>query len=156
MKYLHLKGKRQMDTITENDIKEAIDAVVQDIIEDFESKPDTDREELIERMDEECDTMFGQLVQHGLISDYDEDDLVRTAQPCAAIIQYAKKHAWVEDDRGLWEGLTYGIAASIAFFSLRNCLYKALADAGHDSNEEYPFAKEPMDERELRDSQSDD
>ncbi len=128
--------------LTPKDVREAVKDTVKDIIDDYGKEPDTDRETLIERMDEEGDTMFGNLVQHGLISEYDAEDVVRTAQPCAAIIEVAKADAWVEDDSGLWEGCTFGVLACIAFFSLRNLLYQAMTDAGHDSNDEMPFAKD--------------
>ncbi len=94
-------------------------------------------------MDEECDTLFGRLVKQGRIDQYTVDDLVETAADCAAIIQLAEQDAWVEDDHGLWDGLTYGVLASIAYFSLRNLLYQAMKDAGHDSNEDHPFSKGP-------------
>jgi hypothetical protein len=129
-------------TTTQNDVREAVKSTVQDIINDFADKPDTDRETLIERLDEENDALFGSLVRHGMISEYDVDDLVSTAADCAAIIHVAKEDAWVEDDHGLWDGLTYGVLASVAFFSLRNLLYQAMSDAGHDSNDDLPFARE--------------
>lgn len=130
-----------MTAITKIEVRAALESAVADIIADFHNEHDTDRETIIERMDEEADTMFGQLVQHGLITEYDIDDLVRTAGPCAEIIRLADMENCVEDDSGLWEGLTYGVLASVAFFSLRNLLYNALKNAGHDSNDEYPFAK---------------
>ena len=68
---------------------------------------------------------------------------METAGDCAAIIKLAEQEAWVEDDYGLWDGLSYGILASIAYFSLRNLLYQAMKDAGHDSNEDRPFSKVP-------------
>lgn len=128
--------------LTAEEVRESVKDTVKGIIDDFGSEPDTDRETLIERMDEECDSMFGNLVQHGRVSDYDVQDLVRTAQPCAILIEVAEEDAWVEDDAGLWEGSTFGVAACIAFYSLRNLLYQAMADAGHDSNDDYPFAVE--------------
>lgn len=129
-----------MNTTTQQDVRTSVADTAADIINDYKEKPDTDRETLIERMDEETDAVFGNLVQHGRIDQYDEDDLVATAQPCAVIIQTAKADAWVEDDSGLWEGLTYGLTASIAYFSLRNLLYQKMTDLGYDSNEDYPFA----------------
>ena|SRR3990167_4970413 len=131
---------------TATDVREAVKSTIQDIIDDFKDEPETGRETVIERLDEECDTLFGQLVRQGRIDQYDVDDLVATAAPCAEILRVAKEDAWVEDDHGLWEGLTFGVLASIAFFSLRNLLYKALEEAGHDTNEDYPFAKSDEDE----------
>ncbi len=128
--------------LTIEQVRKAVADVVESVVADFENKPDTDREEIIERMDEECDTLFGQLVRQGRIDKYDVDDLIATAGPCAAIIATAKKDAWVEDDSGLWEGLTYGVLASVAFFSLRNLLNQELLDAGYDTNNDYPFAKD--------------
>lgn len=131
--------------MTTDDVMAAVRSTVQDIIDDHKDEPDTDREALIERMDEECDALFGQLVKHGPISDYDADDLIETAEDCAVIIKAAKEKAWVEDDSGLWDGLTYGVLASVAYFSLRNLIYQVLKDAGHDSNDDHPFQK-PEDE----------
>jgi hypothetical protein len=128
------------------EVRANIEETVDDIIGDYRDDPETDRETLIERMDEECDSLFGRLVKQGRIDQYSVDDLVETAADCAAIIKLAEQDAWVEDDHGLWDGLTFGILASIAYFSLRNLLYQAMKDAGHDSNEDRPFSKEGSDE----------
>jgi hypothetical protein len=128
------------------EVRALIEETVADIIGAYRDKPETDREALIERMDEECDTLFGRLVKQGRIDQYSVDDLVETAGDCAAIIKLAEQDAWVEDDHGLWDGLTYGILASIAYFALRNLLYQAMKDAGHDSNEDRPFSGEGGDE----------
>lgn len=128
-------------TLTKGQIKTAVKDTIRSIIDDYKSEPETGRETVIERLDKECDSLFENLVKRGRIDQYDSDDLVDTAAPCAAIVAYAEEYAWVEDDSGLWEGLTFGVLASIAYFSLRNVLYKALADAGHDSNNDFPFAK---------------
>ncbi len=133
-----------MTTLAE--VRAKIEETVADIIGDYRDDPEADRETLIERMDEECDTLFGRLVKQGRIDQYSVDDLVETAGDCAAIIKLAEQDAWVEDDHGLWDGLTYGILASIAYFSLRNLLYQAMKDAGHDSDEDRPFANEGNDE----------
>ena len=122
------------------EVRAKIEETVADIIGALQDDPETDRETLIERMDSDCDALFGRLVKQGRIDEYSVDDLVETAGDCAAIIKLAEQDAWVEDDRGLWDGLTYGILASIAYFSLRNLLYQALKDAGHDSNEDQPFS----------------
>ncbi len=125
------------------EVRDKIGETVAEIAGDYQDDPATDRDTLIERMDEECDTLFGRLVKQGRIDQYTVDDLVETAGDCAAIIKLAEQEAWVEDDYGLWDGLTYGILASIAYFSLRNLLYQAMKDAGHDSNEDRPFSKVP-------------
>lgn len=125
-------------TISQQDIRDSIDIDLDDIINDCDA--DTDREDLIERLDEACDTTFGELVKYGRIDQYDVHDLVETAADCAEIIKFAEAEAWVEDDHGLWDGLTHGVLASIAFFSLRNCYYQLLEDRGIDSNDDLPFA----------------
>jgi len=132
--------------MTPLEVRATIGETIAEIIDDFKDDPETNRETLIERMDEECDSLFGRLVKQGRIDQYTVDDLVETASDCAAIIKLAEQDAWVEDDRGLWDGLTFGILASIAYFSLRNLLYQAMKDAGHDSNEDRPFSKEGGDE----------
>lgn len=118
-------------------IAEAIESCLADLINDFDAE--TDRNDVIEALDEACDSLWCNLVRMGMITDYTVHDLVATASECAAIIEHAEEHAWVEDDSGLWEGLTYGALASIAYFSLRNCLYQALVDMGYDTNNELPF-----------------
>jgi len=120
--------------------REAVRDTVAGIIEDYRDQPDTDRETAIERLDEECDTLWGQLVCLGRIDQWDVDTLVRHAGACAAIIKTAEEDAWIEDDAGLWDGLAYGVLPAIAYFSLRNLLYQALKDAGHDTNDDKPFA----------------
>src|SRR5947209_2988103 len=118
-------------TTTANDVRAAVAEAIQHIIEDYKHKPETDRETIIERLDADCDALFASLVMRGgRICNYDADDLIETAGPCAEIIRVAKEDAWIEDDQGLWEGVTYGMLACIAYFSLRNLLYQALNDAG--------------------------
>jgi hypothetical protein len=126
-----------MDTTQEN-IAEAIESCLAELIDEVDA--DTDREDVIEALDEACDSLWGNLVRGGMITDYGVYELIETAHDCAMVIKYAEEHAWVEDDHGLWEGLTYGVMASIAYFSLRNCLYQAMADMGHDTNDDFPFA----------------
>ncbi len=126
--------------LTADEVREAVKATVADIRDDCDT--DTDRDDLIEAIDEHCDSLWGSLVRHGLIDQYDVDDLVATAHQCATIIRVAKDDSWVEDDHGLWEGLTYGVLASIAYFSLRNLLHEYLERDGIDVNQEMPFAVE--------------
>ena len=121
-------------------VREAVCDTVAGIIDDYGDQPDTDRETVIERLDEECDTLWGQLVCMGRIDQWDVDTLVHHAGDCAAIIKTTEEDAWVEDDDGLWDGLTYGVLPAVAYYSLRNLLHQALADAGHDTNDDKPFA----------------
>lgn len=130
-----------MKALTKESVREAVTMVADNIIRDYKDKPETDRETLIERLDEETDVLFGSLVRHVPVHDYTVQDLVQTAQPCATIIEVADEDAWVEDDEGLWEDLTFGVLASVAFFSLRNLLYSGLKNAGYDTNDDKPFAK---------------
>jgi hypothetical protein len=102
---------------------------------------DADRNSVLEWMDEQCDALWGQLIKQGPIAQYDLDDMIDTAHECGIILKVAQEDAWVEDDSGLWEGLIYGVVASVAYFSLRNLLYNALKNAGYDTNEDRPFAK---------------
>lgn len=119
-------------------IKHAIEDALDTILNDFDA--DTDREEVIDRLDEESNTVWTELIKYGRIDEYTVDDLVETAADCATIIEFAEKRGWVETDSGLWEGLVYGVLASIAYNSLRNCFYQLLNDRGYDTNDEYPFA----------------
>lgn len=131
-----------MKQLTERQVRDGVSDVVKDVISDFKDDPETDRETVIERLDEECDTLFGQLVRQGRIDEYTVDDMVETAAANAAIIKVAQQDAWVEDDHGLWDGLTYGVLASIAYFSLRNLLYEGLKREGVDTNDSRPFDRE--------------
>jgi len=126
--------------LTSTKVWEEVCETVRDMIHDLPI--DCDRETLIERIDEECDSLFGRLVKHGRIDQYDVDDLVNTAGECAAIIKCAESCAWVEDDNGLWDGLTYGVLASIAYFSLRNCLTEACKSEHEvDVNDDQPLIR---------------
>jgi hypothetical protein len=127
--------------VTTASVREAVRDAVAGIIDEYQDQPDTDRESVIERLDEECDTLWGALVCAGRIDRWDVDTLARYAGACAAIIKTAAEDAWVEDDEGLWDGLTYGVLPAVAYYSLRNLLYQALKDAGHDTNEDRPFAE---------------
>ena len=99
----------------------------------------TDRDTLIEVLDQACDEFFGDYVRCGQINEYTLDDMVETCDSCAEIIRYAHEVAWVETDSGLWEGMVYGVLAAVAFGSLRNCFYQLMVDRGYDSNNELPF-----------------
>lgn len=130
-----------MKNITEHQIRTVVKDTAREIIDDLSKDPDTDRDMLIERMDEEHDALFVQLVGHGRIDQYDVSDLARTAPACATILLVAEADAYVENDGGLWQGLTYGVLASIAYYSLRNLLYVAMKAEGVDSNNDRPFAE---------------
>jgi hypothetical protein len=129
-------------------VREAVKSTVEHVIAAYKDEPDTNRETIIDRLDEEADTLFGQLVYMGRIAQWDVDVLTNHAADCGAIIEAAKWDAWVEDDNGLWEGMTYGVLGAVAFYSLRNLLYQAMKDAAHDTNDDFPFAKEEADEDE--------
>jgi hypothetical protein len=133
------------ESLTTASVREAVRDAVASIIDEYQDQPDTDRETVIERLDEECDALWGHLVCWGLVAEWDVDTLARHADQCAAIIKTAAEDAWVEDDDGLWDGLTYGVLPAVAYYSLRNLLYQALTDAGHDTNEDQPFATDNED-----------
>lgn len=125
--------------MTKAEIREAIDTRLDEIV--LGASPTTHREDIIDKLDKACDDAWGDLVRDGCLDQYDVDDLTETVESVAQILRYAKKHAWVEDDSGLWEGLTYGLPACIAYYSLRNCFYQAMADRGHDTNDDFPFSE---------------
>ena len=124
---------------TKTDVLKTVDAVVTDMVDDY-SNTETDREDVLDRVFEEVDAAFGQLVRHGLITDYDAHDMVRSAPACCAIIEAADDRSWIADDSGLWEGMVYGTLAAVAFFSLENLIHSALEAAGVDTNDDFPFA----------------
>ena len=124
---------------TKTDVLKTVDAVVTDMVDDY-SNTETDREDVLDRVFEEVDAAFGQLVRHGLITDYDAHDMVRSAPACCAIIEAADDRSWIADDSGLWEGMVYGTLAAVAFHSLENLIHSALEAAGVDTNDDFPFA----------------
>jgi hypothetical protein len=129
-------------TATEpNTVREAAVETVNEIITDI-GQADTDREALLDRVNEEADALFGRLVRYGRIDRYDVDDLIATAGPCALILQVAKEDAYVADDAGLWEGLTYGVLAAVAYHSLENLIHAELERRGFDINADFPFRVE--------------
>lgn len=125
--------------MTQADIHEAIDTRLEGII--FEADSTTDRDTVIECLDDACDDAWSNLVQSCRLDAYTVDDFVSTAEPVAQILSFAKEHAWVEDDSGLWEGMPYGLPACVAYYSLRNCFYQAMSDRGYDINDDFPFAE---------------
>lgn len=127
--------------LTATQVRKAVKATVGDIIRRYSETPDIDRNDVLDQMHDDCNSLWGSLVKHRRIDEYTAEDLVQTASACATIIQVAEEDSWVEDDRGLWEGLTFGVLASIAYFSLEHLIYDGLAKAGHDTNDERPFAK---------------
>ncbi len=119
----------------------SIVAVIKGYIDELVSNgiPGMGREDVIESVNEAVEGAWVDLVQAGSTTEYDVHDLVNTCSTCAAIIEYAEDIAWIEDDYGLWHGLTYGVLASIAYFSLKNCFNQLLEDRGVDINKDYPF-----------------
>ena len=104
-------------------VREHVTMCVDEILENYDLDDD---DSLHDAVFEQCDSSFGELVQHGMISDYNVQDMVRTASDCAAIIEVAEDERCVADDSGLWEGLRYGVLAAIAFHSLENLIRDAL------------------------------
>lgn len=121
-----------------SEIRDTINNALDDIVADC--GPKTSRAELIECLADANDDAFSDLVRYGFLADYDLDDMVDTCAKCADIIRFAEKLDCVEEDSGLWEGITYGMLASIAYFSLRNCFHELLRGRGINSNEDFPFA----------------
>jgi hypothetical protein len=100
----------------------------------------TNREQLIDIIDYECDELFTERTNRTKnLALYNLDDLLDTSQVCGYIIKFAEERAWVEDDDGLWDGLVYGVLASVAYFSLRNCIVQLMQDRGIDVNDDFPF-----------------
>ncbi len=114
-------------------IEEGIDVVV------AQCDKDTDREQLIEIIDDQYEDLFSEVVKCQRLDTYTLDDMLDTCQICGEIIKFAEDRAWVEDDTGLWEGLLYGVLASVAYFSLRNCFVQLMSDRGIDVNDDFPF-----------------
>lgn len=127
--------------MTIEELREEISSSTKAFIE--EQDADVDRNDLLDAIFTLTDDLFGQIVRHGRIDQYSVDDLVNTATDCAMIIQLADEDAWVEDDGGLWDGLTHGVLASIAFFSLEHIIQRYLEDAGVDLNSDLPFDSIP-------------
>lgn len=105
-----------------------------------EFNAESNRDDVMEWIDQWVDDTWGDIVFQGMLTDYDLDDLMRSIPSCAVILELAKSDAWIEDDSGLWDGLTYGVVPSVAYFSLRNLAHAYLSKSGHDTNEDHPFA----------------
>lgn len=120
-----------------HNLMQTINIRLDEIVDDCHAKIDS--VELIEMLDDACDCVFVDYVDCVPIAEYNLDMLIDTSEACSEIIKYAEEVAWVEDDSGLWEGMTYGVLAAIAFGSLRNCFYQLMKDRGFDSNEDLPF-----------------
>jgi hypothetical protein len=130
--------------LTERQVRIGIKGLITELRSDIRAGDldrDTSRETLIEWMDEKADQLWGELVQQGRIDQYDAGELIETAPACGAILSLAQENGCLETGSGLWEGLTFGVLASMAYFSLRNLLYHFLCDAGVDSNNEQPLRK---------------
>jgi len=115
---------------------------VREAIEDFakEHHCQTDRDTVQDELFTAVDDLFGREVQHGRIDQYGVSDMVATAADCAVIIALAEEDSWVADDSGLWDGMTYGVLAAIAFHSLANLFHSGLDALGFDTNDDFPFA----------------
>ncbi len=68
---------------TKTDVLKTVDAVVTDMVDDY-ADTETDREDVLDRVFQEVDAAFGNLVQHGRLQYYDAHDMVRTAPACCA------------------------------------------------------------------------
>jgi len=111
--------------LTPEEVRESVNDMANEIKEDY-----SDGDDLHDMVFSQVDSAWSNLVFGGMIHDWNASDLVRAAGACATIIQVAEEDAWVADDGGLWEGLTYGVVGSIAFFSLENCVVEKLRSLG--------------------------
>jgi hypothetical protein len=123
--------------LTQEEVRDAVQEFVREYKERFDA--DCNRNDVIDQMSESCDELWGKLVKEGRLDQYRLDDLVETVADCATVITVAEEDAWVEEDSGLWEGITYGVVPCIAYHSLNNLMYNALKRAGIDTNDEEPF-----------------
>jgi hypothetical protein len=57
------------------------------------------------------------------------------------IIRFADGYAWVDDSLVIYEGMTAGEMANLAWGAIQHCLCQALADHGYDLHAEQPLAK---------------
>ncbi len=63
----------------------------------------------------------------GLITEWPVNPSVKIITLLGRVLEYCEQEAWLEDDSGLWEGLTgSAVLASQAFFSLENVLWEKL------------------------------
>lgn len=109
-----------------------------------------DREDIYDRVFEWTDSAWGNWIRYGRIDEYDVADLVATAPGCCRILELATERNCVADDSGLWDGLTYGVLAAIAFHSLeqliRDLLCAIAQEAGVDLDDDEPFAIPPCEQ----------
>lgn len=128
-----------MSCIREEIVKD-LEEVVKDAIDSCDW--DTDRVDLIERFDEEVDTVWERHVGTGRIDQMDVEQVADTAQLWAAVLALGKDYKCIETDRGLWEGLSHSAPVSQAYFTLRNLLnHIASEDFDVDVNEDHPLVK---------------
>ena len=119
-------------------LEEFIEASIDTVVAQCDKT--TNREQLIDLIDYEVDELFTERSNRTKRLDlYNLDDMLDTSQLCGEIIKFAEDRAWVEDDEGLWQGLVYGVLASVAYFSLRNCFVQLMQDRGIDVNDDFPF-----------------
>lgn len=121
-------------------IKQGLNDIVREITTEYGE--DDERDTLLEDISTKVDHLWVELVKAGKIWDYTLDDMVETMTDVATILRYAKEHAWVEDDEGLWEGSKYGLSAMVAHFSLLNCAFQAFEDQGINLNADYPLKED--------------
>ncbi len=119
-------------------IDNAIDEVVIDMLDSLDA--DEHRETVIERIDEEVDSMWGHLVYAGPLSEWSTDDVAEFADEWSAILKWGRSNRCVETDSGLWEGLTHQVPVVQAFYTLRNLFIHRCADEWDiDVNETEPL-----------------
>lgn len=113
------------EKLTARQVREAVNEAAREIAEEIKAKT-VERDQPHDAIFEATDSLFGSLVRAQRVDSYNAHDLAATADKCAVILEVAEQDAWVADDSGLWEGLTHGVLAAIAFHSLENCIWETL------------------------------
>lgn len=124
--------------LNEDVINNAIDEVVVDMLDSLDV--DEHRETVIERINEEVDSMWGHLVYQGSLSDWSVEDVAEFADEWSAIIKAGKNNACIETDRGLWDGMTHQVPVVQAFYTLWNLfVHRCAREWDIDVNETEPL-----------------
>jgi hypothetical protein len=123
-------------TVTNRDITRAVTKQCQAVAKLL---PDTTQDEVLKALGAATDTIWsGWFCPNEDVPSLCTADLECRTEACIRIIRSAP--AW-DDTSVIYDHMSPGAMASVAWVALRNCLRQALADLGYDLHAEYPLAK---------------
>jgi hypothetical protein len=123
-------------SISKRDIKRAVTRHTKALAK---LPPDTAQRDVLVAIGEATDTIHrGWFCPDEDVPSLCPADLERRVKACIMVISSAP--AW-DDTSVIYDHMSPGAMASVAWVALRNCLRQALADLGYDLHAEYPLAK---------------